>query len=226
MPESDVSWAYAVLCLSQKDQRLLIDREWVQLGINVQLKAVGRGRQRIQPQAVRLQQAPEDGYTWSVTDSKAHLMKTSLSSGTVGLYDAICKEIGWLIKAVRPSRAPGAILDSDPTQLSSASGEEDSFTTIIERLRRENHQLQEEIGDLRDHIETISQVSRDRERRSWQLEKDIIREQNLIRELKAELSNVRSGVGDAIRLLVQHQDCQANRKVVRLMTLIRIACTT
>jgi hypothetical protein len=67
----------------------------------------------IQPQAVRLQPAPEDGYSWCVTDSKAHLMKTSLSNGTVGLYDAICQEIGRSIEAVRPSRVPGAILDSD-----------------------------------------------------------------------------------------------------------------
>ncbi|EDP53656.1 hypothetical protein AFUB_048420 [Aspergillus fumigatus A1163] len=63
--------------------------------------------------AVRLQPAPEDGYTWSVTDSKAHLMKTSLSSGTVGLYDAICREIGRSIEAVRPSREADGVLDSD-----------------------------------------------------------------------------------------------------------------
>ncbi|GIJ89516.1 hypothetical protein Asppvi_008458 [Aspergillus pseudoviridinutans] len=99
-----------------------------------------------------------------------------------------------------------------PTQLSSVSGEEDSFTATIERLRRENQQLQGEIGHLRDHIEKISQVSRDWEMRTWQLERDIMREQSLIRELKEELSNVRSGVGNAIRLLVTHQDYQANRE--------------
>lgn len=40
-------------------------------------------------------------------------MKTSLSSGTVGLYDAICKEIGRSIEAVRPSREADEVLDSD-----------------------------------------------------------------------------------------------------------------
>jgi hypothetical protein len=41
------------------------------------------------------------------------LMKTSLSNGTVGLYDAICKEIGRSIEAVRPSRVADGVLDSD-----------------------------------------------------------------------------------------------------------------
>jgi hypothetical protein len=30
----------------------------------------------------------------------------------------------------------------------------------------------------------------------------------LIHELMEELSNVRNGVGEAVRLLLQHQDCQ------------------
>jgi hypothetical protein len=58
---------------------------------------------KIDPQAVRLQPAPEDGYAWSITDSKRHLLKSCLSNGTVGLYDEICKEIGHSIEAVRPT---------------------------------------------------------------------------------------------------------------------------
>lgn len=81
--------------------------------MNVHLKSVGRGWQRIQLQAVRLQPAPEACYSLSVTDSKANLMKTSLSSGTVDLYDIICKEIRWSITAMHPSRMAGAVLDSD-----------------------------------------------------------------------------------------------------------------
>ncbi|KAH1310236.1 hypothetical protein KXW65_006032, partial [Aspergillus fumigatus] len=168
---------------------------------------------RIQPQAVRLQPAPEDGYTWSVTDSKAHLMKTSLSSGTVGLYDAICKEIGRSIEAVRPSREADEVLDSD---LSPDFGEGDSFTAIIERLKRENGQLREEIGQLRDQIEKISRASQGWEMKNMQLERDIIRERSLIHELTEELSNVRSGVGKAVRLLLQHRDCQVNHEEGRL----------
>lgn len=40
-------------------------------------------------------------------------MKISLSSGTVGLYNVICREIGWSIKAVRPSQEADGVLDSD-----------------------------------------------------------------------------------------------------------------
>jgi chromosome condensin MukBEF ATPase and DNA-binding subunit MukB len=83
---------------------------------------------------------------------------------------------------------------------------------IIERLRLENHQLQEEVGHLRDHIEKISQASRGWEMKNWQLERDIIREQRLARELQEELSNVRNGVGKAVRLLVQHRDCHAHHE--------------
>lgn len=60
---------------------------------------------RIHPQAIRLKPGPEDGYALLVTDGKAHMMTTSLGSGSVGLYDAICREIGRSIEAVRPAAA-------------------------------------------------------------------------------------------------------------------------
>jgi hypothetical protein len=40
-------------------------------------------------------------------------MKISLSSRTMGLYNAICKEIGRLIKAVHPSQEADRELESD-----------------------------------------------------------------------------------------------------------------
>jgi SMC interacting uncharacterized protein involved in chromosome segregation len=93
--------------------------------------------------------------------------------------------------------------------LSPDFGEGDSFTAIIERLKRENHQL-------RDQIEQISRASQDWEMKNMQLERDIIRERSLIHELTEELSNVRSGVSKAVRLLLQHRDCQVNHEEGRL----------
>lgn len=48
--------------------------------------------------------------------------------------------------------------------------------------------------------------------KNMQLERDIIRARSLIHELTEELSNIRSGVGKAVRLLLQHRDCQVNHK--------------
>lgn len=62
---------------------------------------------------MRLKLGPEDGYAWSVIDLKAHLMKMGLSSGLVGLYDVIYKEISRLIEAVRPALAGGDSSRSD-----------------------------------------------------------------------------------------------------------------
>lgn len=57
---------------------------------------------RIAPSQVRLQPSAEDEYAWSATESKAHLLDCSLGNGSVGLYEAICKELGRSIEAVRP----------------------------------------------------------------------------------------------------------------------------
>ncbi|KAH8430081.1 uncharacterized protein LDX57_007751 [Aspergillus melleus] len=132
---------------------------------------------RIDPNEVRLQPAPQDGYVWSVTDSKAHLLETPLSNGTVGLYEEICRELGHSLEAVRP-----AVLQADHDDLEKTSNgdgrldpwhmshsvsrlmemigqtenepvptpEDDSFTASIQRLEQENQQLDDENERLRD----------------------------------------------------------------------------
>lgn len=44
----------------------------------------------------------EDGYAWSVSEEKRHLLETTLGRGTVGLYQNIIDEIGKSIEAVDP----------------------------------------------------------------------------------------------------------------------------
>ncbi|KAL2801504.1 hypothetical protein BJX63DRAFT_438789 [Aspergillus granulosus] len=157
---------------------------------------------KLDPQAVRLQPTPEDGYAWSVTDSKRHLMKTCLSNGTVGLYDEICKEIGQSIEAVRPTRPTGPALGSGPLF---GSDEDDSFTATIQRLRLDNHKLREENLCLQDRIEKIYDSSQMWEKQTRHLQTESEREKSLIQELERELSGVRRDVQEAIRLLGRHQ---------------------
>lgn len=57
----------------------------------------------VPPNKVRLQPSADDGYAWTVSESKRHLFDSHLSNGTVGLYQAICDEIGRSIEAVRPA---------------------------------------------------------------------------------------------------------------------------
>jgi len=66
----------------------------------------------VAPGMVRLQPQPEDGYSWSVTKSNAALLKSSLSTGTISLYQSICNELGRSLEAVPPqmlqASQPGA----------------------------------------------------------------------------------------------------------------------
>ncbi|KAJ5039134.1 hypothetical protein NUH16_008915 [Penicillium rubens] len=62
----------------------------------------------IAPAQVRLQPPPEDGYAWSVTEPMAFLLQSNLSSGTVGLLQTICKELGRSLEAVSPQVLQGS----------------------------------------------------------------------------------------------------------------------
>ena len=56
----------------------------------------------VAPERVRLQPRPEDGYAWSATKTNSALLKSSLSSGTINLYQKILKELGPSLEAVNP----------------------------------------------------------------------------------------------------------------------------
>ncbi|KAG2026553.1 hypothetical protein GB937_001334 [Aspergillus fischeri] len=107
---------------------------------------------RIAPSKVRLQPSPDDGYAWSVTDKSAHLLRDSLSSGSVGQYEAICEGLGVSIEAVHPE----VVMDDRTTHHGDddePSSNEESFTAIIQRLRVENEALTSEIDRLQHHID-------------------------------------------------------------------------
>lgn len=67
----------------------------------------------VAPAQVRLQPPPGYGYAWSVTESMAFLLKSNLSSGTVGLFQTIYKELGRSLEAVSPQVLQNA--QSSPT---------------------------------------------------------------------------------------------------------------
>lgn len=56
----------------------------------------------IGPEDVRLQPQPEDSYAWAIMEPKAALLKSSLRSGTLDLYQSICNELGHTLEAVPP----------------------------------------------------------------------------------------------------------------------------
>jgi hypothetical protein len=68
---------------------------------------------RVDPRQVRLQPSTDDGYSWSVTDSQKYLLQSSLSRGTVGLYRAICEELGRSLEAVRPQTVHRSQTEND-----------------------------------------------------------------------------------------------------------------
>lgn len=86
----------------------------------------------VAPSQVRLQPSTQDGYAWSVTKSKESLLQTSLSNGTVGLYQAIREELGRSLEAVSPRilRQGG---EEHGTQPDSVSGSSNLFSTAEPR---------------------------------------------------------------------------------------------
>ncbi|KAH8430174.1 uncharacterized protein LDX57_007844 [Aspergillus melleus] len=160
---------------------------------------------RINPNEVRLQPAPQDGYIWSVTDSKAHLLETPLSNGTVGLYEEICRELGRSLEAVRP-----AVLQGDHNDLElnentenepTPTPEDDSFTATIQRLEQDNQQLDDENERLRDRMQACLHRSRAFEIKTWHLQREIKRQKEYIGELEEEIARMRDSIREAAKVL-------------------------
>ncbi|KAB8078094.1 hypothetical protein BDV29DRAFT_153018 [Aspergillus leporis] len=88
------------------------------------------------PDQVRLKPSMEDGYAWSVSESKEYLLDTSLSRGSVGRYDIIMEELGRSIEAVTPaSLQKTEALHTVPAK---PRPETDSLTATIMRLKDAN----------------------------------------------------------------------------------------
>ncbi|KAH8430117.1 uncharacterized protein LDX57_007795 [Aspergillus melleus] len=160
---------------------------------------------RIDPNEVRLQPAPQDGYVWSVTDSKAHLLETPLSNGTVGLYEEICRALGHSLEAVRP-----AVLQADHDDLElnentenepTPTPEDDSFTATIQRLEQENQHFDDENERLRDRMQACLHRLRAFGIKTRHLQREIKHQKEYIGELEEEIASTRDSIREAAKVL-------------------------
>ncbi|KAJ5626382.1 hypothetical protein N7510_002691 [Penicillium lagena] len=159
----------------------------------------------VAPGMVRLQPQPEDGYSWSVTKSNATLLKSSLSTGTISLYQSICNELGRSLEAVPPQMLqdsqPNASDLSEEGRVNRQRNANGSFTEKICELEASNlqqgveldrsrtrlneslcdvHRLQAEVSQLRHEMQTIASQN------------DFMRD---------ELAQTRTGIAGAIQTL-------------------------
>ncbi|GLA56207.1 hypothetical protein AnigIFM63604_005667 [Aspergillus niger] len=137
----------------------------------------------------------------------AHLMNTSLANGSVGLYDAICREIGRSIEAVRPVAAADVARGSERPSM---SNNDESFTARIERLVRENNQQRAELDRLQDKVTEVSDISEGWKMKCMQLEKDLLREQGIVCSLEEALSDLQRHVHEAVQSARQRRIHQVN----------------
>ncbi|OJZ79574.1 hypothetical protein ASPFODRAFT_55001 [Aspergillus luchuensis CBS 106.47] len=131
----------------------------------------------------------------------------SLREKSNGLYDAICKEIGRLIEAVRPVAAADVALGSKRPLV---SGDDESFTARIERLVRQNNQLRAEVDRLQHKVTEVTDISEGWKMRCTQLDKDLLREQGIVCSLEEELSDLQRHVHEAVQSSRQRRIRQVN----------------
>ncbi|KAJ5291401.1 hypothetical protein N7478_000652 [Penicillium angulare] len=177
----------------KRAQRRQQCREALAAHINVRLKL------SVAPSRVRLQPSAEDGYAWSVAKTSAHLLETSLSNGTVGLYNNILEELGRTIEAVDPK----ILASVEPvTQLDAGeSTRADSFTAIIQKLERENDQLKGELTRARTRGEELLSSEQKWVARTVTLEQELRNGHGVMMELQEELKWTKTSVQEAIRCL-------------------------
>ncbi|KAJ6134793.1 hypothetical protein N7523_001115 [Penicillium sp. IBT 18751x] len=157
----------------------------------------------IAPGLVRLQPRPEDRYAWSVTESNEFLLQSSLSSGTISLYQSICQALGHSLEAVTPQTLVSS--RSGRVALSyGANGEvkgNGSFTAKIRELVAANLQLNEELGRTRSHLQSSLGESRTLRAQVSDLRHEIqaIASQN--HSLRGEIAQTQMGIAGAIETL-------------------------
>lgn len=209
----------AHICIARR--KPWCDRKGLMLTIDERLGLL------VAPSQVRLQPSTQDGYAWSVTKLKESILQRSLSNGTVGLYQAIQEELGRSLEAVSPKilrqggeehgTQPDTVsglsnLSLPPTLLTAAlqhrpSDEDttnDSFTAIIRRLERENHDLRAQLDRARVESDQARQHHRD-----WEAEASRLAKHNEIarvseRRLKSQVSRMQRAVSGAVRPLEDH----------------------
>ncbi|KAJ6105192.1 hypothetical protein N7523_010279 [Penicillium sp. IBT 18751x] len=168
----------------------------------------------VPPNRVRLQPSVEDGYAWSVSKSKEHLLRTNLSNGTVGIYQAIQQELGRSIEAVDPQ----TLRPTGPSQKDEGSEEPiksfetgtGSFTATIQRLERENHELLQQLERAQTRAEELLAQDGEWQAKTCALQEQLRNSQLLAEELEKELDKARGGIVGAIKMLQGHQSPGTN----------------
>ncbi|GKZ75119.1 hypothetical protein AnigIFM60653_002841 [Aspergillus niger] len=134
-------------------------------------------------------------------------MNTSLANGSVGLYDATCRDIGRSIEAVRPVAVADVARGSERPSM---SDNDELFTARIERLVRENNQQREELDRLQHKVTEVTDISEGWKMRCTQLEKDLLREQGIVCSLEEVLSDLQRHVHEAVQSSRQRRIRQVN----------------
>ncbi|CAI7612142.1 unnamed protein product [Penicillium manginii] len=176
----------------QECREALADHIYNQLGLTVP------------PNRVRLQPSVQDGYAWSVSEEKRHLLEITLGRGTVGLYQNIIDEIGNSIEAVDPrilqkgSTSDGHDAKRQKTKSDNISG---GFTEIIQRLELENKTLVERLHNYRIEAETFLNKEQDLQTRLSSIQTEAEAYRQTIKKLEMELEDVTNNVVEAVKIL-------------------------
>ncbi|KAJ5642295.1 hypothetical protein N7490_006295 [Penicillium lividum] len=160
----------------------------------------------VPPGRVRLQPSPEDGYAWSVSNSKEHLLKTCLGRGTVGLYQDIIDELGHSIEAVTPRTLQIAVVANDTTP--SIEGPEhgfESFTATIQRLERDKREISLELERANARSDDLMSKNRELEATICRLEEELGCSQTSIEQMKGELQLARDAISESMKVLCKFQ---------------------
>ena len=179
----------------------------------------------IAPELVRLQPRPEDRYAWSVTKPNDFLLQSSLSSGTISLYQSICQALGHSLEAVTPqtlvssqsgrgvlsygvSRLPRIYKDISFHILTNVSGQANgevktngSFTAKIRELKAANLQLNEELGRTRTHLQSSLRESHTLHAQLSDLRHELQAVTSQNHSLRGEITQTKMGIAGAIETL-------------------------
>ncbi|CAG8074690.1 hypothetical protein N7541_000109 [Penicillium brevicompactum] len=172
----------------------------------------------VAPSQVRLQPPVEDGYAWSVTESKKSLLQSSLSNGTVGLFRAICEELGRSLEAVTPQTLHDSALgrDDDPGEDEDVRAQQDedgSFTAKIRQLEGANRELGVELDRTRARLDDAHSKSDRFQEKSRRLRAEVEASSLRASRLEAELTRVRAGVTEAMKALQSHGNYNSSSPV-------------
>ncbi|KAJ5642502.1 hypothetical protein N7490_006502, partial [Penicillium lividum] len=164
----------------------------------------------VAPAQVRLLPPPEDGYAWSVTESMAFLLKSNLSSGTVGLFQTICEELGRSVEAVspqllqRPHSSPRTEGRVAAKQINSDGGSDGSFTAKLHNLECANHSLSLELDRTRTRLEESESEGHSLRAQLCALQTELKTVKSQSDHRKRELVRARTGIAEAIQRLQTH----------------------